>query len=124
VSAPDPLVAHAVARLFSPAAPSTSALAAELGYSRQHLRRLFLHHVGLAPKELGRIARLQRAVDHLQRFPAHALARAAVALGYFDQAHLARELRLLAGISATDVRAHPGSIFPIRSLFAGADCLP
>ena len=54
VRGPDPLVAHAVARLFGPAAPSTSALADELGVSRQHLGRLFLRHVGLAPKELGR----------------------------------------------------------------------
>lgn len=121
VRAPDPLVAHAVARLFSPAAPATSALADELGVSRQHLRRLFLHHVGLAPKELGRIARLQRTVDHLQRFPSHAMAQAALTLGYFDQAHMARELRLLAGVSATQVRAQASSIFPIRSLLGGAD---
>lgn len=121
VRAPEPLVAHAVTRLFGAAAPSTSELAEELGVSRQHLRRLCLRHVGLAPKELGRVARLQRTVDHLQRFPAHELARAAIALGYFDQAHMARELRLLAGVSATQVRAQAGSIFPIRSLLGGAD---
>lgn len=121
VRAPDPLVAHAVTRLFGAAAPSTSELADELGVSRQHLRRLCLRHVGLAPKELGRVARLQRTVDHLQRFPAHELASAAIALGYFDQAHMARELRLLAGVSATQVRAQAGSIFPIRSLLGGAD---
>lgn len=121
IQRPDPLIAHAIGRLFGGCAPSVSELARELGTSRQHLRRLFLRHVGIAPKELGRIARLQRAVAHLQRFPELALARAAAHLGYFDQAHLARELRLLTGISATAVRAQAGSILPIHSLLTAAD---
>jgi AraC-like DNA-binding protein len=116
VAPPDRLVTRASARLFSAAPPSVSELARELGTSRQHLRRLVLRHVGLAPKELARVARLQHTVAYLQRLPDEPLARAALHLGYFDQAHLARELRLLAGVTATAVRAEAGSIFPIHSL--------
>ncbi|HRC56517.1 MAG TPA: helix-turn-helix domain-containing protein, partial [Kofleriaceae bacterium] len=119
---PDPLVAHAVARLFGAAPPHTDALAREVGFSRQHLRRRFLDQVGLAPKELARVARLQRAVARLQRQRAGGLAAAALELGFFDQAHMARELRLLAGLTARAVTASAGSIFPIHSLLAEADC--
>lgn len=118
---PDRQIAYAVRRLFAADAPRTEDLARALGWSRQHLRRRLVPVVGLAPKALGRIARLQRAVAHLQRHPTRDLARAALELGYFDQAHLARELRLLAELSATEVRAARGSIFPIHSLLADAD---
>ncbi len=116
VPRPDATVARAVQRLFSAQPPSMAALAAELGWSVQHLRRLFAQHVGISPKELGRVARLQRAVARLQRDPREPLAMAAVALGYFDQAHMARDFRLLAGATPAEVRAEVGSIFPIQSL--------
>jgi AraC-like DNA-binding protein len=124
VPRPDATVAHAVARLFSESPPPMSELARELGWSIQHLRRLFLRHVGISPKELARVARLQRAVARLQRHRAESLASAAAALGYFDQAHMARDFRLLAGASPTTVRAEAGSIFPIQSLLARADLPP
>jgi AraC-like DNA-binding protein len=120
-SGPDPGVRHAVSRLFSAIPPTTQGLAQELGWSRQHLRRRFLREVGIGPKEFARIARMQRAIAYLPGCP-FGLADAAVHLGYFDQAHLARDLRLLAGVSATAVRADPGSIFPIWSLLAQAQC--
>jgi len=122
VPRPDATVAHAVARLFSESPPPMSELARELGWSIQHLRRLFLRHVGISPKELGRVARLQRAVAHLQQHRDESLASAAAALGYFDQAHMARDFRLLAGASPTTVRAEASSIFPIQSLLGRADC--
>jgi AraC-like DNA-binding protein len=121
VPRPDATVAHAVARLFGAQPPSMSELAHELGWSIQHLRRLFLRHVGISPKELGRVARLQRAVARLQARRTESLASAAAALGYFDQAHMARDFRLLAGASPTAVRAEAGSIFPIQSLIERAD---
>lgn len=116
VPRPDATVAHAVHRLFSEHPPPMSQLADELGWSIQHLRRLFAHHVGISPKELGRVARLQRAVSRLQRSPHEPLAMAAISLGYFDQAHMSRDFRLLAGATPADVRAEACSIFPIQSL--------
>jgi AraC-like DNA-binding protein len=119
---PDPQIAYAVRRLFAAAPPTTGQLAEELGVCRQQLRRRVLRAVGLAPKELGRVARLQRAVARLQARRGEPLAQAAAALGYFDQAHMARDFRLIAGISAAAARAEVGSIFPIHSLLAPADC--
>jgi AraC-like DNA-binding protein len=116
VAAPDPLVAHAVARLFAGGAPTIAALGEELGRSRQHLARMFGVHVGIAPKQLGRVARLQRAVAAVQR-PGADLAAVAVETGYFDQAHMALDFRDLADLTPLEARAATGSILPIRSLF-------
>jgi len=101
---PDPLVACAVARLSSVDAPRVDQLARELGVTRQHLARAFRREVGITPKELGRIARMQRAAAALGRGRVE-LARLAVELGYFDQAHLANDLRALAGITPAAVTA-------------------
>ncbi len=124
IAEPDRAIAHAIGRLFTAAPPSIEELGRELGWSRQHLARRFRAEVGVGPKQLARVARLQRAVDHLQRADdggagviAVNLAGAAVDLGYFDQAHMARDFRDLAGMSPRDARDARGSIFPIRSLF-------
>jgi len=113
---PDPIVAHAVASLYGRAPPSIAALGRALGWSRQHLARRFHFHVGVSPVKLARVARLQAAVARLQRGGGHALAEAAADLGYFDQAHMARDFRALAGVTPAEARAAAGSIFPIRSL--------
>lgn len=120
---PDPSrrrLAHAVSALLrSPSVPIQE-LAAELGWTRQHLGRVFRHHVGLGPKELARISRLQRAVHRLQDAPEIALARVASELGYFDQAHMTRDFRELAGVTPAAARAASGSISPIPSLWREA----
>jgi AraC-like DNA-binding protein len=117
---PDPVVAHAVAALFGSEPPSIEALGRDTGWSRQHLARAFRFHVGVSPKQLARVARLQRAVVDLQRGRAHGLADTALRLGYFDQAHMTRDFRALAGLTPAEARAAAGSIFPIPSLLAGA----
>ena len=118
--APDRAVAHAVGRLFAAAPPPIAELGRELGWSRQHLARRFRAEIGVGPKQLARVARLQRAVDQLQSGAGGdlTLAGTAVDLGYFDQAHMARDFREMAGLAPRDVRETRGSIFPIRSLFA------
>jgi AraC-like DNA-binding protein len=119
VRTPDALVAHAVRLLFGEAPPSVTELARRIGWSRQHLRRVFEEHVGVGPKELARVARLQRAVAEVQRGRV-SLADAAARVGYFDQAHMARDFRALVGMTPLSVQAAGSSIFPIRSLFPEA----
>jgi AraC-like DNA-binding protein len=116
----EPGVQHAVRRLFAARAPSIAELARELGQSRQQLARSFRRTLGISPKELGRVARLQRAIDQLQQQPATTLAAAALDLGYYDQAHMARDFRLLAGITPDQARRSRSSIAPIRSLWLEA----
>lgn len=115
--ASDAWILHAIDELLAPSPPTVATLARDLGKSRQHVARVLRERVGLTPKELARIARMQRAIVELQASPTVDLATTALDRGYFDQAHMTRDFRLLAGVSPAGARDDAGSIFPIRSLF-------
>lgn len=90
---PDPLAAEVAARLR--AGETVAAIAAAVGLGERQLHRRSLDAFGYGPRTLGRVLRLRRAL---------ALARAGMpyaevahAAGYADQAHLARDVRTLAG---------------------------
>ncbi|MFF7988885.1 helix-turn-helix domain-containing protein [Kitasatospora xanthocidica] len=73
-------------------------LARETGWSARHLRERFRRETGLTPKAAARVIRFDRARHLLAATAAPPrLAELAVRCGYFDQAHLAREFRALAG---------------------------
>ena len=91
-----------------------SALAAGTGWSERHLTSRFRAEIGLAPKAAARVIRFDRARKLLvrnlasttadagyrlahHRLAPYRLADLAADCGYFDQAHLAREFRALAG---------------------------
>jgi AraC-like DNA-binding protein len=99
---PDPGVARAVA-LLSTGEARVDDVAGALGVTRQHLARGFRREVGVTPKQLARIARMQRAAAALRR--GGDLARLAAELGYFDQSHLSHELRDLVGLTPAALAA-------------------
>ncbi|WP_242890922.1 helix-turn-helix domain-containing protein [Actinomadura litoris] len=102
---PDPEVARAWDLLArSRGTASVARLADEVGWSRKHLTHRFHEQAGLPPKVMGRVLRFQRAVD-LMRTGRAGLADIAFACGYYDQAHLNREVRALAGCSPTELLA-------------------
>jgi len=68
-------------------------LAADFAVSTRTIQRMFAHHVGASPKHVLQRLRRQRAVDHLSDDQPMHLAQLAAELGYFDQAHLARDVR-------------------------------
>jgi AraC-like DNA-binding protein len=76
-------------------------LAREAGWSSRRLGTRFRTEIGLGPKQAARVVRFDRARRLLQRRIAAGgqpeLAALAAACGYYDQAHLAREFRALAG---------------------------
>lgn len=81
-------------------------LAAETGFSRQHLTKRFRREFGLTPKQLARVVRFQRSVrllrdlERRRRQPGGdplGLAEVAARCGFYDQAHLVREWNDLAG---------------------------
>jgi len=79
-----------------------SDLAAETGWSGRHLTGRFRTEIGLTPKAAARVIRFDRARHLLirqasEKSSGYRLADLAAACGYFDQAHLAREFRALAG---------------------------
>jgi AraC-like DNA-binding protein len=78
-----------------------AALASEVGWSRRHLTQRFQQELGLAPKVAGRVLRFDRARRLLGRESRPGFADVAATCGYYDQAHLTREFRELAGMSPT-----------------------
>jgi AraC-like DNA-binding protein len=80
---------------------SVGGLTAETGWSDRHLRGKFRAETGLTPKAAARVIRFDRARRLLQVRAASgalpSLADLAADCGYYDQAHLAREFRDLAG---------------------------
>ena len=83
-------------------AVSVAELAEETGWSPRHLDNRFRAEIGLTPKAAARVIRFDRARRMLMRRVSQggppALADLAAAGGYYDQAHLAREFRGLAGV--------------------------
>jgi AraC-like DNA-binding protein len=81
-------------------------LAAEVGWSRQHLRRRFTEEFGLAPKLAGRVIRFDHARHALQQIGDRAtIAEVAATTGYYDQAHLHREFSEFAGCGPSELLA-------------------
>ncbi|MEU9118536.1 helix-turn-helix domain-containing protein [Streptomyces sp. NPDC048506] len=78
-----------------------AALADDVGWSARHLTARFRQETGLTPKAAARVIRFDRARRLLGAAAGTGtpplLADLAVHCGYFDQAHLAREFRALAG---------------------------
>jgi AraC-like DNA-binding protein len=79
-------------------------LADQLGVSLRSLQRLFLEYVGVSPKWVIRRYRLQEAAWRLSQGANEPLAHLAADLGYFDQAHLARDFAAVLGCSPSDYR--------------------
>ena len=74
------------------------ALARDVGWSARHLGARFRAETGLSVKQAARVVRFDRARRALQARPTTRLADLAAERGYYDQAHLAREFRELAGL--------------------------
>lgn len=83
-------------------------LAADLGWSHRRLIARYRDAVGLPPKTVARIVRFEHVSASLAR--GAALSVAAADCGYFDQAHLAREVRDLAGITPAELRCSVKSV--------------
>jgi AraC-like DNA-binding protein len=85
---------------------TVGSLAAEVGWTRQHLGRRFSEEFGLSPKSAARLMRFDRARHALvTRPPATSIAEVAAACGYYDQAHLNREFVELARCTPTELLA-------------------
>lgn len=96
----DPVVAHVADRLAeSGGNGSLDVLAAECGIGARQLQRRFRAGVGIGPKLFARITRVQRAISMLDGRVQGRFAELAACCGYFDQAHLIRDFKQLAGIT-------------------------
>ncbi len=92
------------------------ALSDHLDLSPRQLQRLFSQHVGLSPKTIARIVRLQSFLSAARAHPRASAAALAAHSGYADQAHLIRDFKELAG---TTPRAWLDAHTPIVGALAG-----
>jgi AraC-like DNA-binding protein len=90
---------------------SMASLTTRANVSRRHLQRLFLTHVGLSPKTLARIVRVQHAATRLRA--GASLADVAIACGYYDQAHMALDFRAVAQESPGAWQRGAGDLGPL-----------
>lgn len=100
-------LAHAPAELGAVgraviAAASVGEMARTAGMSARSLQRWFERHVGVPPRRYLRMLRFQRAFAGASDGPS--LAEQALAHGFADQAHMAREYRRLAETPAGEAR--------------------
>lgn len=72
-----------------------------VGVGRRQLERLFREQVGVSPKWFSRQVRFQALLRRLPEGLDTSWADLAADLGYYDQAHMLRDFRNLAGRSAT-----------------------
>jgi AraC-like DNA-binding protein len=102
VLAPDARVRRAVQVMRdSHGSLRVAEVAASVGAGERQLERLFDARVGVGPKALASIFRVQAMVA---RAPVHGdWARLAADLGYCDQAHLTRDLGRLAGVTPSEL---------------------
>jgi len=100
----DRLTADVIAGLR--AGNDVAAVADAVGLSERQLHRRALVAFGYGPKTLSRILRLDRALTRART--GTALADVAAATGYADQAHLARDVKALAGVPLTTLLS-PGA---------------
>jgi AraC-like DNA-binding protein len=87
------------------------ALASDAGLSLRQLERRFLADVGVTPKAFARMVRLQSALRRIAG--GQALADVALACGYYDQPHMARDFSRLAETSPAAWRQYAGSLTPL-----------
>ncbi|MFE6176385.1 DUF6597 domain-containing transcriptional factor [Streptomyces sp. NPDC056464] len=101
---PDPVLRGVVAALDS--GRPVAATADELGLGARQLHRRCLTAFGYGPKTLARILRLQRALVLVRG--GIGFADTAVRAGFADQAHLARDVKELAGLPLGELLGRRG----------------
>lgn len=85
-----------------------SRLAEEIGYSARQLERIVGATAGLSPKRFRRVARLHHTVRHLLLAGRADYLDAALARGFYDQAHFIHELDALTGRAPREVFSREG----------------
>lgn len=91
----DPIVRAAVTRLLA-----GEDLDPDHGVSARTLQRRFKAEVGVSPRELQSVLRFRRVFDSIEGEEPPGWIEAALAAGYFDQPHMARDFRRYLGVSS------------------------
>lgn len=97
----------AITRLIGEAGGSlrSDALSRRTGLGERRLQQLFAAQLGLSPRAVGRLARMQAMVRRLRTQPEPDWAQLAAEGGFCDQSHLIHEFRELFDLTPTAYRA-------------------
>ncbi|MEV1172783.1 helix-turn-helix domain-containing protein [Nonomuraea sp. NPDC049784] len=87
-----------------------ASLAESLGWSHRHLVARFQDEIGLPPKTAARMIRFGRALRMLRS--GRAIAAVAAECGFYDQAHMNREFRVLGDTTPGQIRPRPSPAGP------------
>jgi AraC-like DNA-binding protein len=83
--------------LLDHACAGTQGTAPRAGVGPRQLERRFVAEWGMTPKQFQVIARFSATLQHAMAGPAEPGAHLAAGQGYYDQSHMARDMRRLAG---------------------------
>ena len=99
VAPPSPCEARRLQALALLQAAHDDALGANqhMGLSQRQFERRFVAHWGMAPKQFQVIARLNSTLGNALATPGGTVVDLAADQGYYDQSHMARDVRRLAG---------------------------
>ena len=128
---PEPFDRHAFARCevavrqlsAEPTRPVVD-IATGLGVSHGHLDRLFIEQVGLSPRTLARILRMRRLLEEIDVYGSVGWADKAAELGWFDQAHLIRDLKRHTGVTPAQYLAAQRSTYDRTEAATSAGFVP
>lgn len=93
-------------------------MAEKLNINRRKLERKFSTKVGLSPKQLSKIIRLQAALKQLNQNAELSLTELAYQNGYFDQSHFIKDFKAFTGISPKQFYAEH---LQLSALFIGTN---
>jgi AraC-like DNA-binding protein len=97
---------------------SVDELSGKLNINRRKLERRFSEVIGLSPKQLSKIIRLQSTLKLLSKDPNYSLTTAAIEGNYYDQAHFIHDFKEFTGLSPKQFFA--GSL-KMSALFAARE---
>lgn len=85
--------------MISKGSPSINVLTKENNTFRRQLERKFTQHIGLSPKQIGKVIRFQTALHMLLNQPEEKSSRIAYDAEYYDQAHFIRDFKQFTGLT-------------------------
>ena len=105
------LARYAVQHLTAPGAGSVGGLADDIGISHKHLITILKETLGVAPKTLLRIAKLNRLLAAIDADGPVRWDHLAHDFGYYDQAHFNRDFQAFTGVTPTRYLAQRRAIY-------------
>jgi AraC-like DNA-binding protein len=93
-------------------------LADKVNINRRNMERKFTTAIGMSPKQLSRVVRLQSVLKMLERQKCSSLTSLAYENGYYDQAHFIKDFKEFTGVSPKSFFA---SNLQLVALFAAAE---